>query len=103
MKIALLSGKGGTGKTLTAVNLAYVAGKCAFLDCDAEELNGRLYLNPAGLESMLQLGAVCAACINKADRFQIGIVGGEHYDNCGIQQRKEYLRTLRTLRELQSL
>ena len=34
LKIAVLSGKGGTGKTLVSVNLAYTAKKALYLDCD---------------------------------------------------------------------
>ena len=34
MKIAVLSGKGGTGKTFAAVNLAAVAGRSLYVDCD---------------------------------------------------------------------
>ncbi|MGJ4851067.1 4Fe-4S binding protein [Bacillota bacterium Meth-B3] len=49
MKIAILSGKGGTGKTLVAVNLSAVAGRCTYLDCDVEEPNGHLFLNPENL------------------------------------------------------
>ena len=49
MKLAILSGKGGTGKTLVAVNLSAVAGRCAYLDCDVEEPNGHLFLNPENL------------------------------------------------------
>ncbi|NLC66019.1 MAG: ATPase [Clostridium sp.] len=45
MKIAVLSGKGGTGKTFVATNLARVAGKSVYLDCDIEEPNGHLFLN----------------------------------------------------------
>ena len=37
MKIACLSGKGGAGKTLVAVNLAATAGNCTYIDCDVEE------------------------------------------------------------------
>ncbi len=48
MKIACLSGKGGAGKTLIAVNLAAAAGKCTYIDCDVEEPNGRLFLRPEG-------------------------------------------------------
>jgi len=44
MKIAVLSGKGGTGKTMVAVNLAAVAQEVVYLDCDVEEPNGRLFL-----------------------------------------------------------
>lgn len=46
MQIAVLSGKGGTGKTFVSVNLAYVKGKSIYIDCDVEEPNGRLFLNP---------------------------------------------------------
>lgn len=43
MRIAVLSGKGGAGKTLLAVNLAAVAGRAVYADCDVEEPNGHLY------------------------------------------------------------
>lgn len=46
MKIACLSGKGGAGKTLIAVNLAAAAGSGTYIDCDVEEPNGRLFLKP---------------------------------------------------------
>lgn len=46
MKIAVLSGKGGTGKTFVSVNLAYVKGKSVYIDCDIEEPNGKLFLKP---------------------------------------------------------
>lgn len=46
MKLAVLSGKGGAGKTLVAVNLAAAAGKAVYVDCDVEEPNGRLFLKP---------------------------------------------------------
>lgn len=46
MKIAVLSGKGGTGKTFVAVNLSVVAKKSTYIDCDVEEPNGRLFLKP---------------------------------------------------------
>lgn len=47
MKIAVLSGKGGTGKTLVSVNLAAVAGHSTYIDCDVEEPNGHLFFKPA--------------------------------------------------------
>lgn len=46
MKIAVLSGKGGTGKTFVSVNLATVAQNSVYLDCDVEEPNGKLFFNP---------------------------------------------------------
>ncbi|NLJ99774.1 MAG: 4Fe-4S binding protein [Clostridia bacterium] len=50
LKIAVLSGKGGTGKTLLSVNLAASAGECTYVDCDVEEPNGHLYFKPKELE-----------------------------------------------------
>jgi len=48
--IAIASGKGGTGKTTIATNLAYVASdlgqKVQYLDCDVEEPNGHIFLKP---------------------------------------------------------
>lgn len=49
MKIAVLSGKGGTGKTMVSVNLAAAAQRAAYLDCDVEEPNGHLYFKPENL------------------------------------------------------
>lgn len=49
MKIAVLSGKGGTGKTLVSVNLAAVAGNAAYYDCDVEEPNGHLFFKPQNI------------------------------------------------------
>lgn len=46
MKIAVLSGKGGTGKTLLAVNLAAIAPESVYIDCDVEEPNGHLFFKP---------------------------------------------------------
>ena len=44
MKIAVLSGKGGTGKTFISTNLANAIGKCKYIDCDVEEPNGAIFL-----------------------------------------------------------
>ena len=46
MMVAVLSGKGGTGKTLVSVNLAAVAEKSIYIDCDVEEPNGHLFFKP---------------------------------------------------------
>lgn len=47
VKVAVLSGKGGAGKTLVAVNLASIAGVACYVDCDVEEPNGHLYFRPS--------------------------------------------------------
>jgi len=46
LTIAVLSGKGGTGKTLVSVNLAAAAKAAVYLDCDVEEPNGHLFFKP---------------------------------------------------------
>lgn len=49
MQIAIASGKGGTGKTFVATNLALVAteeGSVQLLDCDVEEPNCHIFLKP---------------------------------------------------------
>ncbi len=47
MKIAVASGKGGTGKTTVAVNLALAIGEdLQFLDCDVEGANAHIFLKP---------------------------------------------------------
>ncbi len=69
MKIAVLSGKGGTGKTLVSVNIAAVAGRALYVDCDVEEPNGHLFFKPVGVreeEIAVKLPAVdaslCTGC-----------------------------------------
>ncbi|MBN2329273.1 MAG: ATP-binding protein [Candidatus Omnitrophica bacterium] len=50
MRIAIASGKGGTGKTTISSNLAYTEAKkgkkVVYVDCDVEEPNGHLFLKP---------------------------------------------------------
>ncbi|MGE4454639.1 MAG: 4Fe-4S binding protein [Sphaerochaeta sp.] len=48
--IAVLSGKGGTGKTLVSVNLAAVAANATYIDCDTEEPNGHIFIKPTIIE-----------------------------------------------------
>jgi len=50
MKIAISSGKGGTGKTFIATNLSVLLSEqgraVTYLDCDVEAPNGHLFLRP---------------------------------------------------------
>jgi len=50
LEISVASGKGGTGKTTFATNLAVAIAKkdknVSYLDCDVEEPNGRIFLKP---------------------------------------------------------
>ena len=49
MKVAVLSGKGGTGKTFVSINLACAMKQASYVDCDVEEPNGHLFLRPANV------------------------------------------------------
>jgi len=44
MKIAVASGKGGTGKTTVSTNLALSIENVQFIDCDVEEPNANIFL-----------------------------------------------------------
>ncbi len=53
IRLAVASGKGGTGKTTVAVNLALTMARqgltVAYVDCDVEAPNGHLFLDPTGV------------------------------------------------------
>ncbi len=50
MNIVVLSGKGGTGKTTISTNLALLL-KANYIDCDVEEPNGFIFLQPENLHT----------------------------------------------------
>ena len=69
LTVAVLSGKGGTGKTLVSVNLATAAGDAVYLDCDVEEPNGHLFFKPEAVKEEtvtvkipLLDAALCTGC-----------------------------------------
>lgn len=67
--IAVASGKGGTGKTTVAVSLASAIKGSAYIDCDVEEPDGEIFLNPAigGTQDSVKLipridSSLCTRC-----------------------------------------
>lgn len=76
MILAIASGKGGTGKTTVAVNLARMFGSpVQLLDCDVEEPNDHLFLiGPAREQEIVTMpvpqvdGSLCDAC-GECSRF----------------------------------
>jgi MinD superfamily P-loop ATPase len=102
MIISVLSGKGGTGKTTIAVNLALAAGKGVYIDCDVEEPNGFIFLKPQISEKTpveieipsFDRGkcAACGECAQKCRFHAIALVKGkllffpELCHSCGLCQ-----------------
>ena len=84
MKIAVLSGKGGTGKTLVSTNLAYTASKknkVQLLDCDVEEPNSHIFFNiyydkEKTVEMLLPVvdNTSCIRCGKCAEACQFGAI-----------------------------
>lgn len=87
MKIAVLSGKGGTGKTLISVNLAATAREAVYIDCDVEEPNGHLFFKPREIESEAVSIAIpivdpslcqgCRTCVDFCKFNALAYINGE--------------------------
>ena len=74
MRIAIASGKGGTGKTTMAVGLALSIEGAQYLDCDVEEPNGHLFLHPERTWS-------------RTVGIAIPRIAGDRCDGCGLCAR----------------
>ena len=91
IKIAVLSGKGGTGKTLVSVNLAAVAAEAnlavTYVDCDVEEPNGHLFFKPQNIitqpitkaipEVNAELCTGCRTCVSACKFNALAFVAGK--------------------------
>lgn len=87
MNVAVLSGKGGTGKTLVSVNLAAAAGQAVYLDCDVEEPNGHLFFKPTELRQIpvtVKIPSVnadlcngCRVCVDFCKFHALAFTGGK--------------------------
>ena len=105
MRITVASGKGGTGKTTVAVNLAlslFDEQPIQLIDCDVEEPNAHIFLKPhieasRSVEKLLPRVALelcdsCGACAKACEFNAIAVIGEKVlvYDElchgCGLCQ-----------------
>jgi len=71
MIISIASGKGGTGKTTVATNLAVSLGKgVQLLDCDVEEPNAHLFIKP-----VFEKTEVVSAAVPEVDEDKCNLCG----------------------------
>jgi len=89
MRLAVLSGKGGTGKTTVAVNLALSWAsdrKTTYVDYDVEEPNGFIFLHPQIRNSSTvflpypkinEACTLCGKCSEACQYHALAVVGGQ--------------------------
>jgi len=83
----VLSGKGGTGKTLVSVNLASAAKTSIYIDCDVEEPNGHLFFKPVNVkeeEIVIKIPSVdeqlcngCRTCVDFCKFNALACINGK--------------------------
>jgi MinD superfamily P-loop ATPase len=87
MIISVASGKGGTGKTTIATNLAMSMGRSVnLIDCDVEEPNAHLFIKPGSITRTIATTFVpridterctgCRACAELCQFNALTVVGG---------------------------
>ncbi|MFA5036731.1 MAG: ATP-binding protein [Candidatus Izemoplasmatales bacterium] len=87
LNIAVLSGKGGAGKTMVAVNFAALANQAVYADCDIEEPDGYLFFLPEIVESTPVIVKVpeinvdqctgCRKCVDFCRFHALGLIRGK--------------------------
>jgi len=98
--IAIASGKGGTGKTMIATNLAMVLPGCSLVDCDVEEPNAHIFVHPEIVDEKPVTGNVpqvvedkcdaCGKCVEACRFNALALAAGqvltfpELCHNCGV-------------------
>lgn len=97
MKLVILSGKGGTGKTTIAVSLAELMNNVVMVDCDVDAANMHLYYDGETIEKKDYVGSKiavvdrelctkCGLCTThcKFDSIESGIVNPMTCEGCGV-------------------
>lgn len=97
MKLVILSGKGGTGKTTIAVSLAELMNHVVMVDCDVDAANMHLYYDGETIEKRDYVGSKiavvdqelctkCGVCTPKCnfDSIESGIVDPLTCEGCGV-------------------
>lgn len=87
MIVAVASGKGGTGKTFVATNLAVARADVDFIDCDVEAANAHLFLRPEieevkpayafAPEPIPERCTACGECIRRCRFNALALVAGK--------------------------
>jgi len=103
IRIAILSGKGGTGKTSVAASFGYLAGKRAVLcDCDVDASNLALVAGAQNIQSREYSGGMVAvidpeACIGCGACARVCRFDAIEKSGSEISNRSSFVRRMRLL------